>query len=179
MACASSCFSMAQVVNVCIVGYVMDTFCINRGTLLDNPSVKTLRNPELHTIHCLVDVSRCRNSGYEVLRDPEGQRDDILPSIQARCRRKQRRYICSPCRRKGRLHNVLRVPPDAQKVGYRATVKGKVDLNTTAPLLMTNVQILPADDGCGQEGPTPVDTCLGRIVQAEIQALSKPTEASC
>ena len=26
---------------------------------------------------------------------------------------------------------------------------------------MTNVQILPADDGCGQEGPTPVDTCLG------------------
>ena len=36
--------------DVCIVGYVMDTFCIERGTLLDNPSVETLRNPELHSM---------------------------------------------------------------------------------------------------------------------------------
>lgn len=48
----------------------MDTYCIERGTLLDNPSVVTLEGPEQHTIHCLVDVPRCYNSGFEILGDP-------------------------------------------------------------------------------------------------------------
>ena len=45
----------------------MDRLCINRGTLLDAPSVKTLLNPEKHSLHCLVDVPRCLNSGFEIL----------------------------------------------------------------------------------------------------------------
>ena len=45
----------------------MDRFCINRGTLLDNPQVRTLLNPELHSVHCLVDVGVCRDSGFEIL----------------------------------------------------------------------------------------------------------------
>ena len=45
----------------------MDRFCINRGTLLDNSGVKTLLNPELHSVHCLVDVGVCRDSGFEIL----------------------------------------------------------------------------------------------------------------
>eukprot|EP00978_Attheya_sp_CCMP212_P008406 scaffold19798_cov51-Attheya_sp.AAC.5 len=59
--------------NVCIEGYIMDLFCINRGTLLlENSSVTTLRNPERHSVHCialprLVDVGSCRRSGYELL----------------------------------------------------------------------------------------------------------------
>merc|ERR1719201_2967700 len=53
--------------NVCFEGYVMDRFCINRGTLLDNAKVKTLLNPEKHSVHCLVDVEVCRNSGFEIL----------------------------------------------------------------------------------------------------------------
>ena len=44
---------------VCFEGYVMDRFCINRGTLLDASSVKTLLNPEKHSAHCLVDVGVC------------------------------------------------------------------------------------------------------------------------
>ena len=52
---------------VCFEGYVMDRFCINRGTLLDNNRVKTLLNPELHSLHCLVDVDRCLKSGFEIL----------------------------------------------------------------------------------------------------------------
>ena len=51
----------------CTEGFVMDLFCINRGTLLDAPSVVTLQNPERHSVHCLVDVSRCINSGYNIL----------------------------------------------------------------------------------------------------------------
>lgn len=55
---------------VCTEGYIMDKYCIDRRTLLDNPSVTTLKNPELHSVHCLVDVSFCRNSGFVVLHDP-------------------------------------------------------------------------------------------------------------
>jgi hypothetical protein len=48
----------------------MDQLCIDRGTLLDNPSVKTLENPELHTIHCLIDIKRCIDSGFTILKPP-------------------------------------------------------------------------------------------------------------
>ena len=51
----------------CTEGFVMDLFCINRGTLLDDPSVVTLQKPEKHSVHCLVDVDRCINSGYNIL----------------------------------------------------------------------------------------------------------------
>jgi hypothetical protein len=54
----------------CIEGFVMDFFCINRGTLLDRSSVRTLEGPELHSVHCLVDVSQCVGSPYEILLDP-------------------------------------------------------------------------------------------------------------
>ena len=51
----------------CTEGFVMDLFCINRGTLLDAPNVVTLQNPEKHSVHCLIDVDRCVNSGYNIL----------------------------------------------------------------------------------------------------------------
>ena len=51
----------------CTEGFVMDLFCINRGTLLDAPSVITLQNPEKHSVHCLVDLNICVNSGYNIL----------------------------------------------------------------------------------------------------------------
>lgn len=56
--------------HVCIEGYVMDTYCIERGQLLDNPSLNTLEDPQEHTLHCLADVAQCVNSGFEVLQDP-------------------------------------------------------------------------------------------------------------
>eukprot|EP00966_Prymnesium_polylepis_P165981 3836661-Prymnesium_polylepis.1 len=49
----------------CVTGCIMDVFCINRGTLLDNPSVATLENPAAHSVHCLVDVGACYQSGFE------------------------------------------------------------------------------------------------------------------
>ena len=51
----------------CTEGFVMDSFCINFGKLLDNQTVVTLENPEKHTVHCLVDLSICFNSGYNIL----------------------------------------------------------------------------------------------------------------
>jgi hypothetical protein len=55
---------------ICVEGYIMDWFCIERGTLLDNPSIRALEGPEEHTVHCLVDVGICYNSWYEVLVTP-------------------------------------------------------------------------------------------------------------
>lgn len=48
----------------------MDYFCIQRGTLLDRPSVPTLERPDLHSVHCLIDVSVCVESDFEILMDP-------------------------------------------------------------------------------------------------------------
>jgi hypothetical protein len=38
-------------------GYVMDYYCIERGTLLDNPGVNTLEGPEQHSVHWYVKHS--------------------------------------------------------------------------------------------------------------------------
>lgn len=66
-------------VNACVTGYVMDFFCIDRGTLLDDPATVSLSavGPSAHSIHCLVDVNSCRTSEYEVLLPP----DDANPSF--------------------------------------------------------------------------------------------------
>jgi hypothetical protein len=39
-----------------VEGFVMDNFCIDRGTLLDKPSVKTLEGPGQHTVHWYVSL---------------------------------------------------------------------------------------------------------------------------
>jgi hypothetical protein len=55
---------------ICVEGYVMDTFCILRGTLLDKPNLASLEYPDRHTVHCLADEDVCSASGYEILTDP-------------------------------------------------------------------------------------------------------------
>jgi hypothetical protein len=122
--------------DVCIVGYVMDIYCINRGTLLDKPSLETLQNPEKHSVHCLVDVPVCSVSGYQILADPiEPQttycRAFTLDSNGNDMVIENARLIgdCSTC-------------SGTQKEGYRATIIGTVDNpNDKAPLMMvTSVQ---------------------------------------
>lgn len=55
---------------VMVTGFIMDRFCIELGMLLDAPSIRTLEEPNLHSLHCLVDVISCAESPYEVLLDP-------------------------------------------------------------------------------------------------------------
>jgi len=52
---------------ICAEGFVLDTFCIERTTLLDNPSVFSLEEPDRHSLHCLVDVASCYTSPFEML----------------------------------------------------------------------------------------------------------------
>jgi len=54
---------------ICYTGYVMDTYCIDRGTLFDSYLTDTLEEPNRHSIHCLVDVDRCVTSGFQILMD--------------------------------------------------------------------------------------------------------------
>jgi hypothetical protein len=51
---SSSWFSLVVVFLPSYEGYVMDYFCINRGTLFDNPDVITLENPGVHSVHWYV-----------------------------------------------------------------------------------------------------------------------------
>jgi len=126
---------------VCIVGYVMDKYCINRGTLLDNPSVDTLEGPDRHTVHCLVDVRQCYKSGFEVLADPEdsgeskycrayeldGNGNDMVLSYARNIGE------CSTCNSSGML-----------KEGFRATILG----NVSGKRKLSVTQVLPDSHGC-------------------------------
>ncbi|ETV92852.1 hypothetical protein H310_13043 [Aphanomyces invadans] len=61
--------------NVTVSGFVMDNLCISLGTLLDNPTVLTLKGPDVHSIHCLVDVRSCVASKYAILAPPANGSD--------------------------------------------------------------------------------------------------------
>jgi hypothetical protein len=54
---------------ICLVGPLMDNLCVTRGTLVDNPTLKTLdpNSPAAHSAGCLFDVQGCVDSGYGIL----------------------------------------------------------------------------------------------------------------
>jgi len=58
--------------SICVQGFIMDYFCIKIKNMLDN-GLPTLKQPEQHSVHCLLDVGVCTNdaSPFEVLTDPE------------------------------------------------------------------------------------------------------------
>ena len=62
---AAACRAAEQ--DVCFEGYVMDRYCIDRGTLLDRPDLSTLESPGEHSVHCLVDVPNCYQVAKRVI----------------------------------------------------------------------------------------------------------------
>ena len=152
---------VCRAIDVCVVGYVMDTFCIERGTLLDNPALKTLERPDAHSVHCLVDVPRCYESGFEVLvlpAEPVGDKTYCravkLDSNGNAAALKLARDMgkvgsgCTTCTgTKGTLER-----------GFRATVRGTVDLSeASAVRTIVTSSILPESVGCGNVNIT--DPC--------------------
>jgi hypothetical protein len=134
----------AEELDVCFVGYVMDTYCIQRGTLLDKPQLQTREHPASHSVHCLVDVSACRGDTYELLKDPDPG-DKIYCSAYTLDDNGQDMVIeharsvgdCGTCDGGG------------QEEGYRATITGTVAASGggKAPLL-TVTKVEPASTGC-------------------------------
>ena len=145
---------------VCFNGYVMDHFCIARGTLLDAPSRKTLEYPNIHSVHCLVDVNSCRNSDFEMLSDP--QPGSKLHGRVFRLDDTGRQAVvdlartvgdCGTCQRAGTLVD-----------GLRVTVVGYMDPTDTvsSPALLNVTEVRSNDFPClesegGQFVPTNVN----------------------
>jgi hypothetical protein len=133
--------------NVCYDGFVMDRYCIDRGTLLDNPSLSTLDFPDKHSVHCLVDVASCRNSVFEMLSlEPNGAGThcrayaldntgrDLVTSLA------RSTGICSTCSGGA----------GSQTHGFAAVVVGTVEnpTDSTALPLLRATQILPTGSDC-------------------------------
>ena len=113
---------------------------------MDNSRVETLRNPEKHSVHCLVDVGACISSGYEVLMEPKEEgglysrafrldragNDMILDTARAV-------GICSTCTGEGTLRN-----------GFRATINGTIVEASTdsVPAIVAVTQLLDSPADC-------------------------------
>ena len=138
--------------SICLEGFIMDVYCIERGTLFDNPSVKSLVNPEKHSYHCLVDVSQCTTSGYEVLMDPaEGSDvytrgihldDEGNEQVMALARATGAPGFCSTC-----------TGPESTSPsrGFRATVNGTITSlgDESTPVTIKTVSVEDSSVGCG------------------------------
>ena len=134
---------------VTVEGFVMDNFCIERGTLLDEPQIVTLEEPNLHTLHCLIDVPQCAASNYEILMDPlpgetlyrraltldDASKEQVRMMAQAIGR-------CDTCGGGRRLQDSGRV-----ERGFRANVTAEVtalaDASTGAPPMVVLSDVQP------------------------------------
>jgi len=127
----------------CYNGYIMDKYCIDEGFMIDN-GLPTLKQPEKHSVHCLVEISVCVDSGYEVLVDvnaSEYERAVELDSTGNTMVRALATQVggCDTCAN----------PTGGQMYGFAATVVGVLDTNYTGTpprLLVTNVY--PSDIPC-------------------------------
>ena len=111
---------------------------------MDRPSVKTLENPEEHSVHCLVDVGPCVGSAFHILEDNPPDLDTAYGPGWAvddnRLLVENAREVgkCGTCKGGGGLRD-----------GYRAEVIGNV-VSVDPPLLEV-VQVTQLEqlvDGC-------------------------------
>lgn len=130
---------------ICTYGFIMDNFCVERGTLLDASSIKTLENPGAHSVHCLVDVGVCKNSPFHVLEaNPPDMSTPYGPGWQVDnndllVNNAREIGSCSTCTGSGK-----------QRDGYRAEVVGNVV--TVDPPVLSVVQV--RELGSSEEGCT-------------------------
>lgn len=148
---------------VCIAGYVMDTFCIERGTLLDDPGTNTLESPSAHTAHCLIDIPSCIASGYEVLATPvEGT---TKHSRAFRLDAPGNEMFITFAKSIGECDDCT----GTQVRGLQATLIGAVEPNTGSskiPETFAVTSILPFAEGCGNltlAVPANIITFSGRL----------------
>lgn len=164
--------------DVCITGYIMDSYCINLGHFLDNDNSVTLKEPEDHSFHCLLDVPVCYNSGFNVLgeKDPQtglhclGYRIDDKEAVLTAGRalgsnvKSDTHEACNTCSGGA----------SAAVAGYRATVKGTVkelgdgSKGVTGQPLLTNIQMLDTSVVCENTAPQTVCLSADDVDQAPV-----------
>ena len=142
---------------ICASGYIMDYFCILRGTLFDNPSLSTLGpdGPKEHSVHCLIDVPVCINSPFEILNEVNNSTNNVISSNNNEEIRYGRAWRVSDNDLIVEYARKVGVCDDGcqgdQKKGLQATIIGKVlDLgNSETPSLIKPIAIADGDVGCG------------------------------
>eukprot|EP00804_Cyclotella_cryptica_P011832 CCRYP_015358-RA/>CCRYP_015358-RA protein AED:0.09 eAED:-0.09 QI:0/-1/0/1/-1/1/1/0/223 len=148
---------------VCITGYVVDNFCIELGNFLDNPSVKTLEHPEEHSFHCLLDVESCRDGGYQVLGEKNGDtgmhclgfRLNDTDAVVAAGQSSGQSGYCTSCTGDSA----------APEYGWLATVKGTIvnmgdgSNGITGTPILNDVRVLSSDVECNRTTVPPL--CVG------------------
>ncbi len=153
---------------ICTTGFIMDTFCIDRGTLLDAPDVVTLKNPDLHSFHCMFDVDVCIGSGYQVL----GEKDPSTGEYCLGYRLEETDKVVAAGRTYGTTTSqsgfnsctTCTGMDDNPIAGYLATVKGTIkelgdgSQSVSGQPLLTNIQMLDASEKCAT--PAPQTVCL-------------------
>jgi hypothetical protein len=156
----------------CFKGFVMDTFCIERGTLLDKPSVESLRNPELHSYHCLVDVKRCVDSGFEMLADVRNETGGLYGRF-LRLDEAGNQMVIDLARANGKLGSCSTCTgvSGSEEEGFRATVVGTI-VPGSAPRLFNTESVLPYDEACPEES-SEIDP-VGGDISIEAGTLSSP-----
>eukprot|EP00245_Coleochaete_scutata_P006443 TRINITY_DN20885_c0_g1_i1.p1 TRINITY_DN20885_c0_g1~~TRINITY_DN20885_c0_g1_i1.p1 ORF type:complete len:179 (+),score=28.26 TRINITY_DN20885_c0_g1_i1:110-646(+) len=134
-------------------GFLMDKFCIDRGVLFDNETAITLQNPEVHTIHCLVDIQSCVDSGYVILAPPAssggkysvkyelGAEGSALAKTAAEDARKagQKRGLMLKVAGIDDNTTVLKCVSVSQSASYISTTPGSAAADTRTPLMSTIV----------------------------------------
>lgn len=153
----------------------MDAFCVERGRLLDSGAL-TLREPERHSMYCLLDVSICVESGFVILGDPDdfstaAGDSNIMYSVAARLdgAGNQRMLEFSAARGKESACKACTGLMGEYTKGFRAAVVGMVDAtgdlsSSSDPLsrapLVEVVDILE-DGGCANFDATTACSSIG------------------
>ena len=149
----------------CYAAYVMDRYCIDRGFLLDAPSLPTLSHPSQHSVHCLVDVASCSGSEFELL-DLDADDDGVHcraftlsgPARELAIALARKRGSCSTCSSTG-----------TQTHGFRALFVGTID-DDGATFNADTVLPLPAQCPAGSIAATPVLNCKSGGALPSIRA---------
>ena len=155
------------------------TVCIERGTLLDNSRIVSLEQPQKHSLHCLFDVSVCREGGYTVLGPTQrsnnlhclGYRIDNSNTVINIGRALGQKGYCSSC---------TNTNNNSPEFGLVATVRGVVGQlgdgsnDVSGAPLITNVQILDKNAGCGgRQSIPPLCSANARRSVEEAEAVEE------
>jgi hypothetical protein len=148
-------------------GFIMDNYCIQRGTLMDSLSVTTLEQPYLHSVHCLLDVPECIQSNFELLFDPtEGleniyRRGFVLDEAAKASAVQVAANVskCDTCTGVGQLERGFRVRLD------NVIVRTEADLTAGVPSIISASQVTPVY--YYNDASTQVDLKVGDFVTAE------------
>ena len=146
----------------------MDQFCINLKVLFDNNDIATLEGPGEHSVHCLIDVPQCINSGYEVLIDPaEGQTTHCRGFLLDKAGNDK---LVEYAKEVGKCTNCDQTVSETDKEGItqglRATVTGTItsvgDANTPASIVVSDISDISSSSLCASgttKLPLSAETC--------------------